>query len=161
MTNRQITYLEGEKLLADWRPHIGVFFCKVLFISFIEVMVLSPFSLKYGLLSWASFLSWLVFMGTAILAYIFWFEEHVEWHRRRDEVWILTDKRLIFLNPEDNTPVGINLIDIVRVKRFLWWALNVRLSNGTTTTMKYLPNSKHVRQTIRAARDNNAPPFPR
>ncbi|WP_303485823.1 hypothetical protein [Shimia thalassica] len=151
-----IAYKRDEKLLADWRPALPLFLSKLALVAVLTLAVLGPLFVTYNLFAW---------LGSAVasmLLYVFLFDDHLEWFRRRDDVWILTDQRLIFANPDDdNSPAYVHLAQITRVRRFMWWAVNVKLDNGMTTTLKYVPNGKLVQQSIRAARDNIAPHFPK
>ncbi|MEQ9694169.1 hypothetical protein [Shimia sp. SDUM112013] len=150
-----IQYRTGERLLADWRPEFGLFAGKLLLVAGLTLLMFGPLIVTY------SFWAWLVSALGSLVIYVFLFDDHLEWIRRRDDVWLLTDQRLIFANSDaENSPAYIELAEITRIRRWMWWAVHLRLDNGMTVQLKYLPNSKHIQSSIRSARDARTPPFP-
>ena len=142
-----IEYDEDEVLLKDWRPVFSLFLAKITFVSFLTALFLGSVSFSQGIL--AGFAAMLL----AMAFYTFVFDDHLEWFRRRDDVWILTSKRLIFLNPgEDVTLASIYLTDIPKVQRWMWWAVKVKLANGATIMMMFLRANKSVVQAILQAK---------
>lgn len=142
-----IEYDEDEVLLMDWRPVFSLFLAKITFVSFLTALFLGSVSFSQGIL--AGFVAMLL----AMALYTFVFDDHLEWFRRRDDVWILTSKRLIFLNSgEDGTLASIHLTDIPKVQRWMWWAVKVKLANGATIMMMFLRTNKSVVQAILQAK---------
>jgi len=138
---------KGETVLATWRPSLRVFLKKLLAVTVLTTLLLSP-------LGW-TFDPVVLLIGVPLLlvAYALVFDDYTEWMRRRTDRWQLTNRRLILANDfEANPPVSVPLHHIKAVRPWLGWALRVDLANGQTTVMSFLPGPKQVREQILGAR---------
>jgi len=83
------------------------------------------------------------------LIYMFVLDDFSEWFRHRHATWTLTSSELIYQNPtEDMAPHHLPLSEIKALTPIFWWALVVRLSNGTAITMTYMDKPRTLRAHI-------------
>lgn len=138
----------NEKLVQEWHPEFRVFLRKMFVLGAVTTLFLGGVSYSYGVLIWL--LSIPIFM----LAYVFLFDDYVEWRQRRHDRWLLTNQRLIFLNPDDESGVvSVDLSQVVTIKKWMWWALRIKLGNGQTVMLMFLPQLDDIRTAILSARD--------
>lgn len=113
-------------------------------------------TLGFGLVPGLS-ISFAMQVGLALMIVVVWFfvfDEWQEWRDRGADVWILTNHRLILINPrEDVSASWWNLSDIHSVRRVFWWALRVRARDGRATLMRYVGPLSDVRARILAAKE--------
>jgi len=137
----------GETVLESWTPAFALFLHKLLAVGLLTGLILSPFGYQAG------FWSWIVGLPIAVLAYMVAFDDFAEWRRRRHDRWILTDRRLVYENPDDSLGHGsVYLNDIVSIRRVMTWALRLKQSSRQTVVMKFLPDPGAVRARIERAR---------
>ncbi len=135
-----------EAVLAEWRPQFRVFLRKLLIVGALTALGLG--GLSFGLDSLITLLSFPLFM----LIYIFLFDDYAEWPKRRDELWVLTNQRLLCSNPMGDEPLAwIHLEDIHRVGGWVPWALTVTLDNRQKVVVSFLADRLNVRDQIRSA----------
>ena len=138
---------QNEKILADWRPRIGLYLGKIGFIGVITALLFdavhSYFGLPYAALT----------IPLGVVVYIVMFDDAQEWFARRRDHWVLTSHRLILSAPfEPQSPLSTDLTDITRISRWMWWALVLHLNNGQSATMSFLGTPNTVRDQILKAR---------
>ena len=138
---------QGEAIIATWRPSLRVFLKKLLAVTLLTTLLLSPIGYSFDLRVL------LIGVPLTLVAYALVFDDYTEWMRRRTDRWQLTNRRLILANDfEANPPVSVPLHHIKDVRPWLGWALRVDLANGQTTVMSFLPGLNRVRQQILSAR---------
>jgi len=144
----EIPLRRGEILIAEWRPSLRIFLRKLVFVAFVTAVLLGAAGYQYGLVFW------LAGLPLAMAVYMLIFDDYTEWVRRRGDIWRLTSHRLmLFDTSESDGPASVNLADITDVQRWMWWAIKVKMSNGQTTTMSFLPDLPQVRSRLMTARD--------
>ncbi len=144
----EVALRRGEKLIAEWRPSLTVFLRKLVFVAFVTAVLLGAVGYQYGLLFW------LAGLPLTMAVYMLIFDDYTEWVRRRGDIWRLTNQRLmLFDTSESGSPASVDLADIKVVRRWMWWAVKVRMSNGQTTTMSFLPDQAKMRAAVLTARD--------
>lgn len=148
---------EGEVLKEVWRPQFRYFCYKVLFVSGLTTILLGGgANLSLGV---TGLLIWLVSFLISSALYAFVFDDIFEWSARREDVWVLTNRRLIFYSPrDDNSPAFVALNQIKQVKTWLFWGLRVRLLPRDQVMMLFLPDRPRIRDLIQAAVENATPP---
>lgn len=133
----------GEQIVETMTPRFLLFLQKTLVIGILTAI---GFGLVPGL-----DISFAQQVGLALIIVMIWFfvfDEWQEWRDRRQDVWILTDRRLILVNPREEDSVSwLNLTDIEDIRRVLWWSLRIKASDGRVTPMSF------VGQPITATRD--------
>ncbi len=138
---------KGETVIATWRPSLRVFLKKLLAVTVVTTLLLSPIGYSFDLRIF------LIGIALTLVAYALVFDDYTEWMRRRTDRWQLTNRRLILANDyEADPPVSVPLHHIKGVRPWLGWALRVDLANGQTTVMSFLPGLKRVQQQILSAR---------
>lgn len=141
----------NEKLLQEWRPEFRVYVRKMLVLGFVTAVVLGGISFSYDALVW------LLTLPLFMVAYIFAFDDFLEWPQRRHDRWLLTDQKLVFINPdEDVKERAIDLDQISHVRKSLWWALTVKTAGGQSFTMMFLSPLDEIKSAILSARDQYA-----
>ena len=141
----------GERLLAEYRPALRVYARRVSVWATLSATMFFVGASWFGVLSP---LAWLLGFPLAMLAFVFAFGDLQEWRLRRGDRWLLTDRRLIFRNPDEPEGEGIALNRVAGL-RVGPWGLTLRLSDGTALNMSYLPDRRGVRDSILEARDHN------
>lgn len=143
---------EGETLLAEWRPAGRVFLKKLLTVGVFTTVFLVPIGLYFS----EPNPLWFLAFPVAVAASVFVFGDYQEWFVRRNDHWLLTDRRILFLNPDDaddGAAIALDEIDALR----LWpWSMTVRLRDQRTVTMDFLPDMRDIRASILETRDGRA-----
>ncbi|MFY0618397.1 hypothetical protein [Shimia sp.] len=138
---------DGENALHLWRPVFRLFLTKLVFVSFVTALFLGA-SLDQAFDGHPA-LTWIGSMLVSMAFYAFVFDDVFEWRQRRGDLWVLTDRRLIFFNPaEEGSPSSIDLEKIRSVKPWMFWGILVRLRPIDSVTMLFVPNRKTVRHEI-------------
>lgn len=145
--------IPGESRLAEWRPVFALFLRRLLVTSGLTALALCAAALTMigpqGPL-WA----WALALPLAMALAVFLFDDFEEWPRRRGDRWTLTDRRLIYRDASGvSAPWALPLERIERMRPWMGWALRLRLVNGQTLVLSYLPEIAAVRARIAAARD--------
>lgn len=139
----------GEEVLEVFRPRFLSFLQRTLVIGILT-------TLGFGLVPGLS-ISFAAQVGLALIIVVVWFfvfDEWQEWRDRGADLWVLTNHRLILVNPrEDDSVSWWNLSDIQSVRRVFWWALSVRANDRRATVMSYVGPLGAVRDRILTARD--------
>ncbi|GAA6209498.1 hypothetical protein NBRC116601_27910 [Cognatishimia sp. WU-CL00825] len=136
-----------ERLVATYQPKLGLFLQRTLWVAFLTAIAfLGIPQLGFGLL--------LALVGGLIAAlfYAFVFGDFEEWRQRRRDRWILTNQRLWFQNPdEDSGQAWINLTDVVRCRRWMWWALRLTTKDGRVTVLRYVGPVRTIQAKLKLA----------
>lgn len=138
--------LEGEVLLASWRPQLALFAQRAVLLSFATAIALSS-------LGYLTLLQWLMAVPVFTVIFVFVFDDHTTWFRHRDESWHLTSQRLIFEKatvPEDNAAVPLFAIEWM--EPWFWWSLRLGLQGGTSTAIRFVARPREIKARIEAAR---------
>jgi hypothetical protein len=144
----EIALRRNETVVAEWRPSLRIFLRKMVFVAFVTAVLLGGVGYQYGLLFW------LAGLPLAMAVYMLIFDDYTEWVRRRGDIWRLTNQRLmLFGTSESEGPASVDLTDIRDVQHWMWWAIKVKMSNGQTTTMSFLPDLESVRAKLLDMRD--------
>jgi hypothetical protein len=134
-----------ETLLHEWRPRFQVFLRKMFAVAILTGILLGGVSVAYAEPLW------MLALPLFLAAYLF--DDYREWSDRRHDRWLLTNQRLMFINPdEDIETLSITLNHISRVRKTFWWALNVKVDGGQTFTMMFLAPLKEVQTAIATAK---------
>lgn len=134
-----------EKIAQIFKPSFQLFLLRY---GIISVLTAVCFALFPGLPLTAS--ERIIAAFGLILAWSVAFDDWRDWRFRRGDLWLLTNHRLIFFNPDEDAPVGwLELAKVVSVKRFLWWSVRVRADSGKTTVMRYVGPTKLVQKALR------------
>lgn len=135
-----------EKLVQEWRPEFRIFLRKLFALGLVTALMLVAVS--------AAFAEPLWMLSLPLFMVAFMFDDLKEWRQRRHDRWLLTNLRLIFINPNEDTPeMAIDLQQIVRVRQWMWWAISLKLVNGQSTTLMFLPQLDDIRHAIQSACD--------
>lgn len=138
---------EGEAILASWRPQWPLFVQRALILSFVTALVLA--SLGY-LTLW----QWLIAVPVFTLLFLVIFDDLAAWFRHRNEIWWLTNQRLIFEptdDKDDTTSVDLDRIEWMRP--WFWWSLRIGMEGGMSTVMRYVARPGAIRARIEAAKE--------
>lgn len=139
----------NERLQQEWRPEFRIFLRKLLALGLVTALMLGGVSYAFGSLLWM--------LSLPLFMLAFMFDDLREWRLRRADRWLLTNQRLIFINPDEETAtMAIDLQQIARIRQWMWWALSLKLSNGQSITLMFLPQLDDVCAAIQTARDQNA-----
>lgn len=140
-----------EKLLQEWQPEFRIYVRKMLVLGFVTAVILGGFCFYYDALIW------LLTLPLFMIAYIFAFDDFLEWPQRRHDRWLLTDQKLVFINPDEEVDSrAIGLDQISRVRKTFWWALSVKMADGQSFTMMFLSPMDEIKTAIVSARDQYA-----
>lgn len=136
----------GEEIEQVFRPNFLSFLQRTLVVGILTTL---GFSLVPGLT-----ISFAMQVGLALLVVVVWFfvfDEWQDWRDRRADLWILTNQRLILVNPREEENVSwLNLADIVSVRRVAWWSLRLKARDGRATLISYVGPTGPVRASILA-----------
>lgn len=139
----------GERVLKEYRPKFRLFAQRTLLIGIVT-------TIAFGSIPGLD-ISYAQQVGLALLvvmAWVFVFDEWQEWRDCRRDLWVLTNHRLVFINPdEDIEQAWLNLGDIRVVSRILWWSLRIKGSDGRATLMPYVGPVTAVRDDILLAKE--------
>lgn len=137
-----------EKLLQEWRPKFRIFLRKLYAIAFGTGLLLAAVSYAYAELLW------MLALPFFLVAYLF--DDYREWRQRRHDRWLLTNQQLIFLNSDEDTEtLAVDLQQIDRIRKWMWWGLKLKMANGQTFTMMFLPQLNDIQSAILSAQDQN------
>lgn len=135
-----------EKLVQEWRPEFRVFLRKLFALGLITALMLAAVSYAFAEPLWM--------LSLPLFMVAFMFDDFREWRQRRHDRWLLTNHRLIFINPdEDTAEMSIDLQQIAQVRQWMWWAISLKLINGQSTTLMFLPQLGDIRHAIQSACD--------
>ncbi len=138
----------GERPLALWRPSLLKFAEQFLVIGLVT-------SAMFVLAFPGLWLLWLPATPVLILAWGFVFDDWRRWALRRHDHWLLTDRRLIFFNPDEATPpAAVPLARIARPVALSWLSVGLVLDTGARLSLKYLRHPGKVRTRIFSAKAN-------
>lgn len=139
------THLKSnETMVQQWQPTFRMFLHKLGALALVTGVLLAAVSIAFS-----TFL-WMLALPFFIAAYVL--DDYREWGQRRHDRWMLTNHRLIFLNPdEDSKPMSIDLNQIVRVRRWMSWAVQVKLTGGQTISLMFLPQAGDVVTALQSA----------
>ncbi len=134
-----------DEIIAQWTPSKRVFLSRSVFVGLLTFGFIGCFALLMGLPVVVTPLILLI----SVAYYIFVFDDFVLWNQHRNEIWRLSQSNLALVekNHPDQT-AALPLDRIVKIRRWFWWSLTVRLTNGTSVEMNYLPRSGNVRKII-------------
>lgn len=136
-----------ERLLAEWRPSARVFWRKFVFWGVVSALIFFAGAAGFGV----PLPVFLIGFPLCVVAFMFVFGDYQDWLLRRNDRWLLTDRRLIFRNAAgEHGSVDLNRIEQSRVGL---WALTLRLTDRQAVTMPYLPDRTEVRDCILETRD--------
>ncbi len=143
-----ISLKPDEIQVAVWKPNFSVFLVKLTFMSSLTALLLGNIlRLSFnanGVLLWT--ISFLV--SAAVYAFIF--DDVFEWRQRRDDRWVLTSQRVIFYNPsDDESPATVPLAAVKKVRRWMFWGVQIKLLPRDAVTMLFLKNRKIICHTLR------------
>ncbi len=135
--------LDGEVIVASWRPSFRLFLRQFIVGVAVTSLLLILSFLILPLWQWL-----LVFVATGLLWSLV-FEGWNRWRQRRNDHWLLSNLRLIYFNPQEESPiVAVRLDQITRISLFPRQSLRVRLEAGAKVVMKFLPYPAEIRQRI-------------
>lgn len=141
----------GEELQEVFRPRFISYLQRSLVIGILT-------TLGFGLVPGLS-ISFATQVGLALMIVVVWFfvfDEWQEWRDRGADLWILTNHRLILINPSEDVSLSWwNLSDIRSVRRVFWWALRLKARDGRATLMRYVGPVSDVRARILAAQEGH------
>ncbi len=144
MTDTQLR--TDEKLQQEWRPKFQVFLRKLLAIAVLTGILLGAVSYAY------SELLWMLALPFFLAAYMI--DDYREWRERRHDRWLLTNQRLMFINPDEEIEtLTIGLDQISRIRKTFWWAISIKMANGQTFTMMFLSPLNEIRTAIQSAQN--------
>ncbi|MFT4962397.1 MAG: hypothetical protein ACI92Z_003494 [Paracoccaceae bacterium] len=144
-----ITFKNGEKLLQEWRPQFRIFLRKLYALAGGTGLLLAGVSYAYAEPLWM--------LALPLFVAAFMFDDFREWRQRRHDRWLLTNQRLIFINPDEDTePMAIDLQQISRIRKWMWWALSLKMTNGQSFTMMLLPQLDNIQAAIQTAADQTS-----
>ncbi|MDQ2091716.1 hypothetical protein [Marimonas arenosa] len=139
--------LDGEVVLAVWRPQLAMFAQRALLLSFATALALAS-------LGYLTTVQWLIAVPVFTVLFIFIFDDHTTWFRHRDEAWFLTTQRLVFekaSQPEENAAVPLFAVEWMQP--WAWWSLRLGFQGGTSTAIRFVARPRDIRAKIAAARD--------
>ncbi|KMW58174.1 hypothetical protein AIOL_003145 [Candidatus Rhodobacter oscarellae] len=142
----------GETLLAEWRPVLGIYIGRVVFIASIWMLIAGGLGGHFSELAHAPYFALAAF-GLSLAHQVIAYEDGSEWLRRRGDLWRLTSERLIYENDRDaeRAPVSVELVEIRRARAWMFWAVRVQFNDGQTTMLQFLPRARQVRDQIACA----------
>jgi hypothetical protein len=135
-----------EKLLHEWRPKFQVFLRKLLAIALVTSALLGAVCFAY------SEPLWMLALPLFLVAYLI--DDYREWAERRHDRWLLTNQRLMFVNPDEEIEtLSIGLDQISRIRKTFWWALSIKMTSGQTISVMFLSPLSEVQTAIKSAQD--------
>ena len=136
----------GETLLQEWRPEFRIYVRKMLVLGFVTAVLLGGVCFFYDAMIW------LLTLPLFMVAYIFAFDDFLEWPQHRLDRWLLTDQNLIFTNPgEDVESRAIALDQISHVRKTFGLGLAVKIADGQSFRMMFLSTADDVKTAIMSA----------
>lgn len=146
-----IALKNGEVALQSWRPARHIFMRKLFFVGSVTTFAFGGIQIPSSIFMW--FLTLLMF-PLSMLLYVIMFDDIREWFERRNDIWTLTNQRLLYLNTSESMePSEFLLSNIAKIRGWMWWTLRVTLTDGRGFRIDFLPDRKLVRATIISARD--------
>ena len=126
-----------ETLQQQWQPVFRVFLRKLFALALVTAVLLAAVSFAFNTLMWM--------LALPLFLAAFALDDYREWRQRRHDRWMLTNHRLIFINADDSAePVSVDLNQINRVRKWLWWSVQVKLSSGQTISLLFLPQRDEI-----------------
>ncbi|KPA21105.1 hypothetical protein shim_25700 [Shimia sp. SK013] len=139
-----------EHLIALWRPALSVFLRKLAFVSILTAACVNPILVSFT--EFRGLLAWPISLLLGAVFYAFVFDDVFEWRQRRDDHWVLTNWRILFVNLSDEAePATMSLADCDTAKSWMWWSVRLRLQPHGAMMMPYLRDRRDVAQKINAA----------
>lgn len=123
----------GEVVLHEFRPSLRLFVQRSLLLGIFTTLL---FGFVPGL-----DLTFAERVGVALLLVLVWtivFDDWRDWISHRNDLWVLTNHRLLFSNPDDIDEAWLNLSDIKAVRPWFWWSIRVLADDGQVTVMSYV-----------------------
>ena len=134
----------GERVVELFRPKFISFMQRTLLIGILT-------TLGFGLVPGLD-ISFAAQVGLALIVAIVWFfvfDEWQDWRERGRDLWVLTNLRLILINPREEESVSwLNLGDIQSVRLVTWWSVRIKLNNGRVTLMSFVSPVRQVRDQL-------------
>ncbi|MDQ2093830.1 hypothetical protein [Rhodalgimonas zhirmunskyi] len=138
---------EGERLLGMWRPQLALFLQRAVLLSFATALVLAS-------LGYLSLVQWLIAVPVFTLLFMVVFDDFSVWFSHRNEIWWLTDQRLIFEPTDDVTETtSVGLERIVWTRPWFWWALQIGFDDGMSVVMRYVARPRAIGARIEKAQE--------
>ncbi|SFL11853.1 hypothetical protein [Shimia haliotis] len=139
-----------ETLIAVWKPAFPVFLRKLAFVSILTALLLG--GLFDAFTDFSGPLVWIVGLVASAAFYAFIFDDVFEWRARRDDHWVLTNWRLLFVNPMDQSePADLSLNNCGQAGVWMWWSVRLRLLPHGAMILPYLRDRKAVADQIAQA----------
>lgn len=140
----------GESLIAVWRPALPVFLRKLATVS-----VLTALLLGMAFETFTDFrgpLAWFIGLIASAAFYAFIFDDLFEWRLRREDIWVLTNLRLLYHNPsEGGEPASMSLANCGTSAPWMGWSVRLRLLPRGAVILPYLRNCSDIAAQIREA----------
>jgi hypothetical protein len=89
-------------------------------------------------------------LAFSTLYYMLIFDDFTIWNSHRAQHWILTKDKLQFSDGDDT--VFAPLSEITGTRRWFWWGLRIKFSNGRSVELNYVSHLGAVRKLIDATR---------
>ena len=140
----------GETVLAETRATFGQFAKRFGFRAALTLpVVLVTLSVIYPITLLNLALGAATTLGlTAVYGIVF--NDHLAWLAAHGNQWVLTDRRLILVSREE-PQADIAISAIVSVRRWMWWSLRLRLSDGRSLRMDFVDKPTRFRDHLIAA----------
>jgi len=139
--------VDREKIVAVWRPSFWRFAQQFVLVGAVTSLFLGFTGLALTPLQW---------VGVLVGSIFFWgfvFDDWKTWLARRGDLWVLSELRLIYFNPDESaTPASLRLDQISGLSRWPFLTLRVKMTNGEKVLMRFLAKPTEVRGRILAER---------
>lgn len=139
-----------EDLIAVWKPAFALFLRKLVVVSLLTAVVLGQLIFSFTDLS--GIVSWAISILVSAALYAFLFDDLFEWRQRRDDHWVLTNWRLLFVNPtEEAEPNSLSLAECDTASGWMWWSVRMRLLPRGAMILPFMQDRKAVAEKINTA----------
>lgn len=141
--------MTSDEIIAQWTPSKRVFLSRSIFVGLLTFGFFSEFAVLLGVNATVTPLVLVI----SVVFYIFVFDDFTLWNQHRNETWALSASQLVLTEKDQpNDTAALPLEQIAKIRRWFWWSLTVKLANGTSVEMNYLPRSGRIQKAIQDAK---------
>lgn len=134
----------GEIVISHHRPQLRYFIYREIPLL-LGTLIVGP-SIGF----YAGWLGLLIVPALLVL-YLFAFDDLVDWRVNRCRSWVITDRRILQIDTEDDSyTFDIQHDDLRTARRWFWWKVHVTRRDMTLMTVGYVPGVKAIAAKLRA-----------
>lgn len=143
----ELELLNGEMEKHQWVSSGWMFTQQFIVVGLFTAFIFGGFRPFNSLIDWVA-------MIPVLLIYGIIFGGFQGWKTRKQDRWLLTNKRLAYFGLADEIDnLSIQLEHIHKVSRWFWWGLRIKMFDGKVISMKYLSSPSDIKRDILMARE--------